>query len=225
MPIFLLTEDVRLFPRPQLAEPEGVLAVGGDLSVERLLQAYLQGIFPWYQEDQPILWWSPDPRLVLFPHKVKISRSLRKTLKKKKFDVRVNTVFPLVIDACGSLREQKSGTWITPAMKKAYIELHERGYAHSIESWYEGELVGGLYGIAIGKCFFGESMFTTQTDASKVAFITLVQKMQAQEALLIDCQVKTAHLMSLGAEEISRERYLELLRQGTSGIAEKMMNI
>jgi len=201
------------FPPVEMAEtePDGLLAVGGDLSPRRLLQAYRQGIFPWYSEGQPILWWSPDPRTVLFPERLKISRSLAKTLRNKPFRVTFDRAFEAVIDACAEPRDKASGTWITTEMKAAYIRLHQLGHAHSAEVWSQGRLVGGLYGIAIGRVFFGESMFTRIRDASKVAFVRLTRQLQAAGFTLIDCQVYSAHLLSLGAEEIDRHSFCQLL--------------
>ncbi|MBF0289526.1 MAG: leucyl/phenylalanyl-tRNA--protein transferase [SAR324 cluster bacterium] len=213
MPIYQLLEDVFLFPPPSHAEPEGLLAVGGDLSTERLLCAYEQGIFPWYEEGQPILWWTPDPRMILEPTRLKVSRSLRKVLRKKTFQIKTDTAFAHVIRACAQVRlRDKKGTWITPEMEKSYIRLHELGYAHSVESWYDGNLVGGLYGIFMGKCFFGESMFTEKTDASKIAFVSLVEQMKNWGVDLIDCQVSSMHLKSLGAHEVKREEFLRRLQ-------------
>lgn len=194
-----------------LTEPNGLLAVGGDLSPTRLLAAYRHGIFPWYNRGEPVLWWSPDPRLVLFPEKLKVARSLRKTLQRGEFWVTFDQAFTQVIDGCATPRKQEGGTWITPEMKVAYSRLHELGYAHSVESWYQGELVGGLYGVAIGRVFFGESMFYRRTDASKAAFVTLVESLRRWQYGLIDCQVCTNHLISLGAEEIPRQRFIRLL--------------
>ncbi len=217
--------DPRVFPDPAraLVEPNGLLAVGGDLSAERLLNAYSLGIFPWYSDGQPIMWWSPNPRSVLFPKRLKISRSLRKTLRKGLFEVKLDTAFASVIEACSAPRSQdegdESGTWITEEMKSAYIHLHELGFAHSAESWADGELVGGLYGVAIGGVFFGESMFTRRSDASKVAFVHLVRQLEQWGFGLIDCQMSTAHLNSLGAVDIPREAFMELLeRNCRSGI-------
>ena len=202
------------FPDISLAldDPNGLLAIGGDLSSGRLLQAYRQGIFPWYSEGQPILWWSPDPRLVLFPSELKISRSLRKTIRKGIFQITVNQAFPQVIRACAAPRQGEGETWITSGMEQAYIQLHRLGWAHSVEAWNEGELVGGFYGVAMGRVFFGESMFYRMPDASKVAFVVFVRRLQAWGYELVDCQVSTAHLLSLGAREISRERFADMLR-------------
>ena len=194
------------FPPVELAEtePDGLLAVGGDLSPTRLLNAYRHGIFPWYSEGQPLLWWSPDPRLVLYPERIHISRSLGKTLRNKPFTCSFDRDFEGVIRACAAPRRDQEGTWITGAMDAAYCELHRLGHAHSVEVWQEGQLAGGLYGIAIGRVFFGESMFSRRRDASKVALVHLARQLAAWDYRLIDCQVYTAHLASLGAEEIER---------------------
>ncbi len=194
-----------------LVEPNGLLAVGGKLSPECLMRAYRHGIFPWYSEDQPILWWSPDPRMVLFPHELRVSRSLRKTLRRGQYRITLDEAFPRVIKACAAQRQDDEGTWITAEMMAAYCQLHHQGVAHSVEAWCDGELVGGLYGVAIGKVFFGESMFHRRRDASKVAFVTLVAQLSAWGYGLIDCQVATEHLASLGAREISRQRFIQLL--------------
>jgi leucyl/phenylalanyl-tRNA--protein transferase len=202
--------DLR-FPPPRLASPEGLLAIGGDLRVERLLEAYRHGIFPWYSAGQPILWWSPDPRMVLVPEKLKLSRSLRKTLRSDRIRVTLDRQFRNVMQACAAPRPDQNGTWITAEMIAAYAQLHEAGYAHSVETWIDSDLVGGLYGVALGSMFFGESMFARATDASKVAFVHLVRQLQAWNFTLIDCQVTTAHLASLGAEEIPRADFLHRL--------------
>jgi len=199
-----------------LTEPDGLLAAGGDLTPTRLLNAYTHGVFPWYSEGEPILWWSPDPRCVLFPDKLKISRSLRKTLKKNPFEIRLDTAFAEVMHACAQPRAAQSGTWITYEMFQAYVQMHELGYAHSVECWQQGELVGGLYGMAIGRVFFGESMFSRVTDASKVALVHLCDYLRAHGFRLIDSQVYTAHLASLGAEMIPRQRFAELIKQYTA---------
>lgn len=196
-----------------LLEPDGLLAVGGDLSPQRLLNAYQHGIFPWYSEDEPILWWSPDPRCVLFPEKLKISRSLRKTLRKQLFELRMDTAFEAVMRACAKSRPNQQGTWISNDMLRAYVHMHELGFAHSVECWQDGQLVGGLYGMAIGKVFFGESMFSHKTDASKVALVYLCEYLMEQGFKLIDSQVYTQHLESLGAELIPRSEFAELLKQ------------
>ena len=200
-----------------LSEPNGLLAVGGDLSPQRLLEAYSRGIFPWFNEDDPILWWSPDPRMVLFPNELKISRSLRKTLKKDHYQIRTDCSFTQVMHACAAPRKGQAGTWIHPQMVAAYTILHEMGLAHSIETWMDGVLVGGLYGVSLGKVFFGESMFSLVPDASKIAFVHLVKQLQCWEYGLIDCQVKTGHLASLGAREISRVEFGQKLNTLISG--------
>jgi leucyl/phenylalanyl-tRNA--protein transferase len=207
MPVFRLAHDL-VFPDPELADPDGLLAVGGDLSVDRLLLAYRLGIFPWYDQP-PVLWWSPDPRLVLDPDDLKISRSLRSTIRKQTFEVRVDTAFREVARACASVkRSHEDGTWITSDVIDAYSALHDRGYAHSIESWSEGQLVGGLYGVCLGRCFFGESMFSLRPDASKVALVRLVEILKQRNIDVIDCQVTTEHLLSLGAREVPRSDFL-----------------
>jgi leucyl/phenylalanyl-tRNA--protein transferase len=196
-----------------LREPDGLLAIGGCLSEKRLLNAYRHGIFPWYNPDEPILWWSPDPRLVLFPDKLIVSRSLRKTLRKNIFSVTFDQAFSDVITACAEPRQESSGTWITEDINQAYNVLHQRGFAHSAEAWLDGELVGGLYGVAIGRVFFGESMFHTKTDASKVVFASLVEQLKAWDYQLIDCQVHTTHLASFGAVNCRRNNFIKLLNQ------------
>ena len=212
MPIYRLVDEP-IFPPPEYADPSGLLAVGGDLSNERLLEAYRLGIFPWYSEDQPILWWSPDPRLVLDLNDFKISRSLRKTLKKEVFQITFDHAFEEVIRACASVpREAQNGTWITDEMEKAYIKLHGLGYAHSVESWFGGKLAGGLYGVSLGKCFFGESMFHLKTDASKVALATLVETLKSWDFHFIDSQMTTEHMLSLGAKELPRRIFLKRLQ-------------
>jgi leucyl/phenylalanyl-tRNA--protein transferase len=214
-PYWLNPHDPTDFPNVSLAlrDPDGLLAVGGDLSIERLLTAYQRGIFPWYSGDQPILWWSPDPRSVLFPNKLHISRSLRKTLRKQQYVITSDTAFAEVVRACSEPRADGLGTWITDEMQQAYIRLHQSGYAHSIESWLNGKLVGGLYGVAIGHVFFGESMFSRVTDASKVAFVFLVQQLQRWQFGLIDCQIQTDYLNQFGAELIPRSKFVQLLGQ------------
>lgn len=201
------------FPPVELATPEGLLAVGGDLQPGRLLNAYRHGIFPWYSDDQPILWWSPDPRAVLFPDKLRVTRSLRKTLRAGRFTATLDTAFHDVISACAEPRPGSGGTWITPEMIEAYVALHHLGYAHSVEVRHDGQLVGGLYGLALGGTFCGESMFSRATDASKVAFVHLAYQLQRWTFSLIDCQLPTAHLTSLGAEEMPRQEYLHRLEQ------------
>lgn len=196
-----------------LKEPDGLLAIGGCLSKNRLLNAYRHGIFPWYNPGEPILWWSPDPRLVLFPEKLLVSRSLRKSLRQQVYSVTLDQAFDEVIEQCAQPRPGQSGTWITADIKEAYGEMFRLGFAHSAEAWLDGKLVGGLYGLALGQVFFGESMFHTQTDASKIAFAVLVDKLKAWGYRLIDCQVHSQHLVSLGAEEISRDEFGQWLAQ------------
>lgn len=216
MPVYRLIDEI-VFPRPEDAGPDGLLAVGGDLSSERLLLAYHLGIFPWYAEGQPILWWSPDPRLILEPKEFHCSKRLRQTLKKGLFQVSFDRAFESVIRACASIpREGQEGTWITPEMREAYIHLHYLGFAHSVESWLDGKLVGGIYGVSLGKCFFGESMFSSVSNASKVALATLVQRLISWDFHMIDAQVTTQHLITLGAKEISRRLFLKRLQKALS---------
>jgi len=197
-----------------LTEPNGLLAVGGDLSVNRLLNAYSQGIFPWFSEGEPALWWSPDPRMVLFPHELKISKSLAKTIKQGRFEVRFNTAFRQVITACSiKKRHGQAGTWITDSIIDAYCNMFDAGYAISAEAWLDNQLVGGCYGIRLGRMFFGESMFHDVTDASKIAFVHLVQMLEADGVEMIDCQMKTSHLASFGAHEISRDTFAQKLSE------------
>jgi len=202
------------FPDPETAldDPEGLLAVGGDLSVARLLAAYRAGVFPWYQSGQPILWWSPNPRAVLFPNELHVSRSLRRTIRRNRFRVSVDTDFAAVIDECARTRTE-TGTWITPAMNAAYRELHRTGCAHSIETWLDGELAGGLYGVNLGRVFFGESMFSRKADASKVALVQLVCLCRELGVTLIDCQLPSAHLARLGTRRIERSQFLQLVHR------------
>jgi leucyl/phenylalanyl-tRNA--protein transferase len=192
-----------------LRRPNGLLAAGGDLSSRRLLLAYRSGIFPWYSTGEPILWWSPDPRMVLYPDEFKISRSLAKTLRKADYETRADTAFEGVINACSEPRPHQRGTWITEEMKQAYVELHRLGVAHCIETWRNGELVGGLYGIALGRMFFGESMFSRVSDASKIALVALVQQLRQWRFGLIDCQQNTPLLASFGAREIPRREFTD----------------
>ncbi|MGD9081391.1 MAG: leucyl/phenylalanyl-tRNA--protein transferase [Desulfobacterales bacterium] len=213
MPVYLLPDEL-VFPSPQLARKEGLLAVGGDLSQDRLLLAYRMGIFPWYTEDEPIMWWSPDPRLVLYPSELRVSRSLKKTIKKQTFRLTVDESFESVINACAHSRTKADeGTWIVGEMITAYCRLHESGLAHSVEVWQSGSLVGGLYGVSLGKCFFGESMFTLISNASKVALVALVQHLQTLGFHFVDCQISTPHLLSFGAQEIPRTQFLKELEQ------------
>lgn len=201
-----------IFPNPRFACDEGLLAYGGDLSPNRLLTAYRKGIFPWFNENDPILWWSPNPRLILVPNDFKVSKSLSKTIKSGKFEVRFDHDFRSVIENCATVpRHGQKGTWLTSQMQEAYIRLFDMGFAHSVESYMDDKLVGGLYGIAIGKCFFGESMFANVSDASKVALKTLSDVLACKGYDFIDCQVRTEHLISLGAIEISRDNFLDRL--------------
>ncbi len=213
MPIFALNDEI-IFPPVRLAEENGILAVGGDLSPERLIAAYRSGIFPWYSDDDPIIWWSPDPRFVLFPHDLYVSKTMRQVLRRNIFSISCDRDFRAVIQGCREPRKRERGTWITDEMLEAYVLLHEMGIAHSVEAWQDGELAGGLYGLSLGGCFFGESMFTRVANASKAAFITLVKKLTELGFVIIDCQVHTAHLESLGAVHIDREEYLEILDAG-----------
>ncbi|MCP9447374.1 MAG: leucyl/phenylalanyl-tRNA--protein transferase [Nitrospira sp.] len=203
------------FPPVDHASPEGLLAVGGDLRPERLLEAYRRGIFPWYNEDQPILWWSPDPRAVLFPSKLHVPRRLNRTLRGGRFSITFDTQFRAVMEGCAGPRPQypDGGTWITPEMITAYTQLHELGYAHSAEAWREGTLVGGIYGVAIGGAFFAESMFTSVDDASKAALVSLVRRLEAWNFRLIDCQQYSPHIRRFGAEEIPRRDFIALLSE------------
>ncbi|MFK7952851.1 MAG: leucyl/phenylalanyl-tRNA--protein transferase [Ekhidna sp.] len=210
MPIYRLSEDL-IFPSVNGAE-DGVVAIDGDLSSERLMLAYRSGIFPWYNEDQPIVWWSPDPRFVLFPDRLHISRSMKRILKKEEFKVTFNRDFEGVISQCKQVfREGQEGTWITEEMKEAYINLFELGHAKSVEVWKEEKLVGGMYGVDLGKVFCGESMFSTVSNASKVALISFVEKFKKEGGQLFDCQVHSYHLETLGAEEISRKEFMKWL--------------
>lgn len=211
MPVFKLTDKL-VFPPPHLATKEGLLAIGGDLSRKRLLLAYQMGIFPWYSKGDPILWWSTDPRLVLYPDEFHTSRSLKRIIRKQIFKITMDNVFDRVIFACAnSPRKTGTGTWIRPEMIEAYCDLFNAGYAHSVEAWYEENLVGGLYGVSIGGCFFGESMFSNKSNASKVCLAYLAIFLRNHSFDLLDCQVKTDHLVSLGAREIPRKDFLKQL--------------
>jgi leucyl/phenylalanyl-tRNA--protein transferase len=211
-----LREDSAFPPLSEaLAEPNGLLAAGGDLSPARLLDAYRRGIFPWYDEE-PILWWSPDPRMALFPGELHVSRSLAKTLRQGRYEVRLDTAFAQVLAGCAGGERAVLGTWLTPEMAAAYLRLHELGYAHSVETWVDGELAGGLYGVAVGRLFCGESMFTRRTDASKIAVAHLVAHLTREGYRLIDCQMQTGHLASLGARPIARWEYAALIAGHTA---------
>jgi leucyl/phenylalanyl-tRNA--protein transferase len=204
--------DALLFPSPEQASAEGIVAVGGDLQPERVLLAYRKGIFPWFESDDFLLWWSPDPRMVLFPDRLKISKSMRTVLRKKQFEVTFNKAFDQVVEACAKVKRfGQNGTWITPGLMEVYSTLHIQGHAHSVEVWEEGSLVGGLYGIDLGTVFCGESMFSKSSNASKVALIFLVKELKKNKYELIDCQVPTQHLASMGAESISRTEFLTFL--------------
>ncbi len=211
MSVFILTHEL-IFPSPELAEPDGLLAVGGDLRPERLLLAYKNGIFPWYNPGEPILWWSPDPRLVLFPGELHVPRRLKRSMRRNPYMITMDKAFYQVILGC---RETRRETWITDEMVEAYSNLHTLGYAHSIEAWEGSRLVGGLYGVLIGKVFFGESMFMKAKDASKIAFVKGVELLQGLGVRLIDCQVETKHLMRFGARPIPRSEFLKLLNRWT----------
>lgn len=215
LPLLDPTNPSEPFPDPEQAadEPNGLLAIGGCLSQERLLNAYRQGVFPWFGEDEPILWWTPNPRLILWPDKLNLSKSLKKTIRKNCFQITFDQAFSEVIEQCSAPRTDTDGTWITDEMKQAYYLLHENGYAHSVEAWQNDQLVGGLYGVSIGSVFFGESMFSHVSNASKVAFAILINRLQSSNYQLIDCQVKTEHLVSLGAEEIPRKQFIRYLEE------------
>lgn len=211
MPVFRLPDE-HIFPNPELARDDGLLAVGGDLEPGRLLMAYSMGIFPWYSEGLPILWHSPDPRFVLFLDELRVGRSLRKVIRKGRFELRMDTAFERVLEGCARApRPGQRGTWITREMKRGYTRLHELGFAHSTEAWADGELVAGLYGVALGRMYFGESMFTRASDASKVAFIALCRQLAVWGYDLVDSQVYTDHLARFGARDIPRAEYLRLM--------------
>jgi len=213
MPLQVLTDEL-WFPPVEQSAADGLLAIGGDLSTERLLLAYRSGIFPWYNDDEPPLWWSPDPRFILFPEELYVSKSMQQLFKRRTFKITINNAFTEVIRNCGrQKRKGQNGTWITAEIEEAYTQLHKLGYAVSVEAWKDNELVGGLYGIRIGKLFFGESMFAKVSNASKYAFIAFVQHLQKEGVVLIDCQVYTEHLESLGARMIDRTNFIELLKE------------
>lgn len=217
MPVYELSDEL-VFPHPKLAESDGLLAVGGDLCVDRLILAYMNGIFPWFNEDDPILWWAPKSRYVIFPEKIHISKSMKRLINKvergEEFQVTYNKDFRKVIRACGDIRRNKDGTWITEDMIEAYCKLHEEGYAESVEVWYEGKLVGGIYGVVIGRCFFGESMFSTMSNTSKLALIYLCKVLEEEGFKFLDCQFHTNHLESMGGEEIDFEKYYKYIEEG-----------
>jgi leucyl/phenylalanyl-tRNA--protein transferase len=213
MPVFLLSDKL-IFPPPNFARKDGLLAIGGDLSRQRLLLAYEMGIFPWYSDGEPILWWSPDPRLILIPKELKVSRSLKKLIRKGVFRLSMDTAFEAVIRECAQIRSEKGeATWITGEMIDAYCRLHDAGFAHSVEAWCGEELAGGLYGVSLGRCFFGESMFSRVNNSSKVALVGLSSLLEAFSFDFIDCQVTTEHLIRLGARHLSRHEFLMLLKQ------------
>jgi len=217
MPVFYLSSDP-LFPDPELAEPDGLLAVGGDLQLDRLVIAYSQGIFPWYSEGMPILWWSPDPRPVIYPDQLHVPRRLKRFLRKHPFRVTVDRDFYGVIQACATMnRGNTEGTWLLPEMIEAYENMHRHGYAHSVEVWKAGELVGGFYGVALGRVFFGESMFHRCSDAAKVGFVLFVRYLASLGFTMIDCQQTTSHMVRFGAQEIPRWQFLAGIRDGIRG--------
>ncbi len=217
MPLFRLSDRIE-FPPAWLARSDGLLCIGGDLSPERLILAYQMGIFPWFSENEPILWWSPDPRLVLYPDRVKVSRSLKKKIRKHSFDIRIDTAFEQVICACAQPRQERDeGTWLIPDMIEAYCTIHHMGVAHSVEAWKDDRLVGGLYGISMGRAFFGESMFSREPDASKTALVALADHLRHYGFEFIDCQVTTDHLLSMGAVEITRDVFLDRLETAIAG--------
>jgi len=210
--MFILTKEL-VFPPVTMADENGLLAMGGDLSIERLLLAYKNGIFPWYGENEPICWWCPDPRFVLFPNELKVSKSMQKIIRERQFRFTINNAFEQVIHHCSKVpRKEQAGTWINKDIINAYTQLHQQGFAHSAEAWIGKELVGGLYGIRLGNIFFGESMFSTKSNASKFAFINFVKQLQTEHVELIDCQVYTEHLESLGAQMIERDKFISILR-------------
>lgn len=213
MPIYQLTDEI-IFPKPELAEDDGLLAIGGDLRWERLLLAYCNGIFPWYSEDEPILWWCTKPRFIIKPNEVRVSKSMKRVFNRGEFKVTFNNDFEGVISNCKALREKGEGTWITDDMKEAYINLFNKGFALSVEVYKESKLVGGLYGVKIGRCFFGESMFSIETNASKVALISICKKLERENYLFLDCQMHTNHLESMGGKFVSWGEFESMLQEG-----------
>ena len=218
MPVFWLSEHDLSFPHPELANEDGILAIGGDLSVDRLLTAYRLGLFPWYNPEDPILWWSPDPRFVLFPEELKVAKSMRPYFNQQKFHATFDQNFEAVIKGCQQQKRQgqSGGTWISEEIIESYIQLHQAGYAHSVEVWEEEKLVGGLYGIAIGKIFFGESMFSKASNASKFGFISMVHQLRKKGFWMIDCQQETEHMKSLGGRAIPRRAFLDYMQKNES---------
>lgn len=217
MPVYALGKEL-LFPHPGLASRNGLLAVGGDLSAERLLLAYSLGIFPWYNLGDPILWWSPSPRLIIIPKNIHVPRSLEKGIRKRGYSVTFDTAFERVINACATVGDRAGeGTWLVPEMIEAYVKLHRLGYAHSVETWRDGELAGGLYGVSLGLCFFGESMFFLQPDASKTALVALAAFLAGRGFLFIDCQQDTPHMRKMGGRTVSRRHFMKLLREAAEG--------
>ena len=213
MPIYQLTDEI-IFPKPELAEEDGLLAIGGDLRWERLVLAYCNGIFPWYSDDEPILWWCPKLRFIIKPNEVRISKSMKRVFNRGEFKVTFNNDFEGVISNCKALREKGEGTWITDDMKEAYINLFNKGFALSVEVYKESKLVGGLYGVKIGRCFFGESMFSIETKASKVALISICKKLERENYLFLDCQMHTNHLESMGGKFVSWGEFKSMLQEG-----------
>lgn len=213
MPIYQLTDEI-MFPNPELAEEDGLLAIGGDLRWERLVLAYCNGIFPWYNEDDPILWWCTKPRFIIKPNEVRISKSMKRVFNRGEFKVTFNNDFEGVISNCKALREKGEGTWITDDMKEAYINLFNKGFALSVEVYKESKLVGGLYGVKIGRCFLGESMFSIETNASKVALISICKKLERENYLFLDCQMHTNHLESMGGKFVSWGEFKSMLQEG-----------
>ncbi|MDR1490581.1 MAG: leucyl/phenylalanyl-tRNA--protein transferase [Desulfovibrio sp.] len=221
MPVYRLSDTGVRFPDPSAAEEDGLLAVGGDLSVKRLVAAYSLGIFPWYSAGCPLLWWSPDPRCILLPEEFHLPKSLRRVLKSGLFSFSLDRAFPEVIRACAGPRAKATDTWLTPEMIAAYIDLHRLGFAHSVEAWRGSVLVGGLYGVALGRVFFGESMFRVEPDASKAALVRLIAELEARSFVLLDCQQVTGHMLRFGAKPVPRKEFMRFLSQGLAGSWER----